>query len=167
MRLSSLTIGTDSGCDVRLDPAACQRVSRNHAVIFMDDVSRHFELINYSEFGSCVNGVMFACELRRPSPPSPPGAEGVGAALRDAVRRRDTQPFRISGNLTAPLAGERRCGCRVGAGAGVGAGGAGAWEGSALVPHGALLQFGCQMFVFSITDAIDPAPDLTTDAAAV
>ncbi|XP_075983534.1 uncharacterized protein LOC142981473 [Anticarsia gemmatalis] len=150
MRLSSLTIGTDSGCDVRLDPIACRRVSRNHAVIFMDEVSRHFELINYSEFGTSVNGVMFACEL----PPAASDAGDVADTLRDIVRDRATQPIRITGNLTAPLASEAWCRCpsreppR-----------AGAWEGSALVPHGALLQFGCQLYVFSVTDALAHPPD--------
>uniref|UniRef100_A0A2A4JBM7 FHA domain-containing protein n=1 Tax=Heliothis virescens TaxID=7102 RepID=A0A2A4JBM7_HELVI len=42
MRLSSLSVGADSGCDVRLDARACRNVSRHHAVIFMDEVCAHF-----------------------------------------------------------------------------------------------------------------------------
>lgn len=173
MRLSSLSIGSDSGCDVRLDPSACQHVSRNHAVIFMDEVSRHFELINYSEWGSCVNGVLYTCDVLRAGAAGAepePGQAGQGAqpdlqdselradALRHIVRHRLTEPLRINGNLTVPLPGEASCRC-----ARAPRGSEGAWEGSALVPHGALLQFGCQTFVFSITDALSLPEDTSED----
>lgn len=157
MRLSTLTVGTDSGCDVRLDASSCRRVSRNHAVIFHDEVSRHFELINYSEFGSVVNGVLFACEVHRPAPDVP--ACDVTDMLRDVVRHRAAEPIRINGNLTSPLPNEWWCRCPTSE-----VPSAGAWEGSALVPHGALLQFGCQMYVFSITDALSPAYSETSDS---
>lgn len=55
-------------------------------------MSRHFELINYSEFGSCVNGVVYACDVRRGAA-EPAGAD-VTRALRDIVRHRDTDPIR-------------------------------------------------------------------------
>ncbi|KAJ8713167.1 hypothetical protein PYW08_008471 [Mythimna loreyi] len=162
MRLSSLTIGTDSGCDVRLDAGACSRTSRNHAVIFMDEVSRHFELINYSEWGSCVNGVLYACDVQQRDAPSDeaPQADVRAAALRDIVRPRMREPLRINGNLTSPLADSPRCRCSAAPPPT-----AGAWEGSALVPHGALLQFGCQAFVFSITDALAFPYEVTTEDA--
>ncbi|KAJ0172882.1 hypothetical protein K1T71_011058 [Dendrolimus kikuchii] len=167
MRLSSLSVGTDSGCDVRLDAALCRCVSRNHAVIFMDEVSRHFELINYSEWGTKVNGVVYACDVGgagglgaagEAGGDPPPAEADAGAdrqrpeadALRAIVRHRVAEPQRLNGNLTCPPAwGEAGCGCPPRGPRPTG----GAWEGSALVPHGALLQFGCLMFVFSITDA--------------
>lgn len=163
MRLSSLSVGTDSGCDVRLDARACRNVSRHHAVIFMDEVSRHFELINYSEWGTCVNGVLYACDVTAPDAArdvtaadgtrdvsGPDAARDVTAPadlLRDVVRHRMREPLKINGNLTTPLPDEQPCRCPSSPPLS-----AGAWEGSALVPHGALLQFGCLPFVFSITD---------------
>ncbi|XP_063896394.1 PHD finger protein 12 isoform X2 [Helicoverpa armigera] len=163
MRLSSLSVGTDSGCDVRLDARACRNVSRHHAVIFMDEVSRHFELINYSEWGTCVNGVLYACDVTAPDAArdvtaadgtrdvsGPDAARDVTAPadlLRDVVRHRMREPLKINGNLTIPLPDEQPCRCPSSPPLS-----AGAWEGSALVPHGALLQFGCLPFVFSITD---------------
>ncbi|XP_026314597.1 PHD finger protein 12 [Hyposmocoma kahamanoa] len=143
MRLSRLSVGSDSGCDVVLDANSCRCVSRRHATIFYDEVSRQFELINYSEWGSCVNGVLFACDVAA-RPPPPDLREG---AVRDIVRRRMPRPLRLNGDLTSPTPQEKRCACpdsppRTAA-----------WEGSALVPHGALLQFGCRMYVFSITDS--------------
>ncbi|XP_041971863.1 PHD finger protein 12 [Aricia agestis] len=134
MRLSSLRVGSAGGSGVPLDPA-CRRVSRTHAVIFCDEVTGHFELINYSEWGTAVNGVLYACELRdEPAPDQP------------LILGRTPPPKRISGPL---LTGAANGVCECGAGR---APATRAWEGSALVPHGALLQFGCRRYVFSITD---------------
>lgn len=162
MRLSSLTVGSDSGCDVTLDPALCRCVSRNHAVIFMDEVSGHFELINYSEFGSRVNGVLYTCDPLAAAPaPAPAADDALPRALRDVVKQKDSPLDRIKGDITEPTSWCSACSCGAGAGAA-----AGAWEGSALVPHGALLQFGCRLYVFSITDAKPfPYEQIITDPA--
>lgn len=64
MRYRSLTIGTGPGNDVVLGLyGQCGRLSNKHAVIFYDDVTRYYELLNYSEFGSEVNGQMYSCDL--------------------------------------------------------------------------------------------------------
>ncbi|XP_037292564.1 PHD finger protein 12 [Manduca sexta] len=144
MRLSSLWVGSDSGCDVRLDASHCRRVSRNHAVIFVDEVSGHFELINYSEWGTRVNGVMYTCDATLCASHEPGDHDETRtAALRDLLRRREPPQ---QNKLNAVWTGAPECMC---AGTWTTAG---AWEGSALVPHGALLQFGCLMYVFCITD---------------
>ncbi|KAI8442499.1 hypothetical protein MSG28_005988 [Choristoneura fumiferana] len=39
MRLSRLTFGADSGCDVVLDPAQCRYVSPRHATVFYDEAA--------------------------------------------------------------------------------------------------------------------------------
>ncbi|XP_053617411.1 PHD finger protein 12 [Plodia interpunctella] len=149
MRLSMLSIGTDSGCDVRLSSPTCQALSRRHAVIFMDEVTRHFELINYSEWGSCVNGVLYACDA------TPHTEDGGGAAAESAAERAEADEAEARAQAVRDIvsngnrAGSRRtdksarlrCGCATPR--------ARAWEGAALVPHAALLQFGCLRFVFS------------------
>ncbi|CAG4933882.1 unnamed protein product [Colias eurytheme] len=139
MRLSSLTIGTHGECGLQLDPT-CRHASGRHAIIFRDEVTNHFELINYSEWGSCVNGVMYASDLSHYGD-EPEEKNGELAGLI-----KKTKPaFKLNGALTAP-SGPADCAC------GTGAPPSAAWEGSALVPHGALLQFGCLRYVFSITD---------------
>lgn len=60
-------------------------------------MSRHFELINYSEFGSIVNGVMYACDVTGSAAPPPAvedETEARAAALRDIVRDRMPKPQR-------------------------------------------------------------------------
>ncbi|KAI5642217.1 PHD finger protein 12 MRG binding domain-containing protein [Phthorimaea operculella] len=145
MRLSRLTVGSDSGCDVVLDHTKCRHVSPRHATIFYDEVTQHFELINYSEWGSLVNGVVYTCDVSLAAP-APVQDDARVMAVRDIVAKRP-QP-KLNGLLSSDRApAGHPCTCPASPLP------SGAWEGSALVPHGALLQFGCQMFVFSITDA--------------
>lgn len=92
MRYRSLTIGTDYGCQLQLKPARrCARLSKHHASIFFDEVrpdqatmpstssktnlnfsvspfrihqvTKVYELLNYSEFGSEVNGQLYSCDF--------------------------------------------------------------------------------------------------------
>lgn len=64
MRYRSLTIGTGPGNDVILGLyGKCGRISTKHAVIFYDEVTRYYELLNYSEHGTEVNGQMYSCNL--------------------------------------------------------------------------------------------------------
>ncbi|CAH0714029.1 unnamed protein product, partial [Brenthis ino] len=156
MRRAALRVGSDSACDLVLD-ARCRRVSPRHAVIFCDEVTQHFELINYSEWGSRVNGVLYACDLSRDARPSEAPAPGASApapgapdaapdpearadALRQIVRNRYRKPPRLNGSLTKPIEEETECKCPSAPPPA-----SAAWEGSALVPHGALLQFGCRI----------------------
>ncbi|KAI8442498.1 hypothetical protein MSG28_005987 [Choristoneura fumiferana] len=81
------------------------------------------------------------------APASPPrDGDARAQAVRDVVSRRATSAprQRLNGSLCSLPAA---CRCAPAADA------PGAWEGSALVDHGALLQFGCLMFVFSVADA--------------
>ncbi|CAG9559357.1 unnamed protein product [Danaus chrysippus] len=145
MRGSSLVAGVDSVCDLRLDPVCC-KVSEIHARIFSDEVTGHFELINYSEWGTRVNGVLYATDVTQTRIADEDDERTED--LREIVRGRRGRMTRISGPLTEATSGGG-CSCSM---KGAAPGEGGAWEGSALLPHGALIQFGCQMYVFSITD---------------
>lgn len=85
MRYRNLSIGTDHGCQLQLKPTRrCARLSSHHASIFFDEVStasrplffplihsfafvrqvtKVYELLNYSEFGSEVNGQLYSCDF--------------------------------------------------------------------------------------------------------
>lgn len=147
MRLSRLSIGKDSHCDVCLPPT-CRYISNQHALIFYDDITRHFEIMNYSEWGTRVNGVLYTCDIDQalPPPQEVDDAESKADAVREIAKRRMPHTPRINGDLTK---GDPHQNCQCGT---ISRDTKGAWEGSALLQHGSLLQFGCHMFVFSITD---------------
>lgn len=64
MRYRNFTIGYGHENDLDLSRFGnCSFVSNKHAVVFFDDVTKQFELMNYSDFGSEVNGQMFCCDF--------------------------------------------------------------------------------------------------------
>lgn len=91
MRYRSLTIGTAPGSHVQLRKVShCPYISNKHATIFYDDVSlppfhrkkgdrtsslfqvtQTYELLNYSEFGTEVNGQWYTCDFTEHVPPRP------------------------------------------------------------------------------------------------
>lgn len=75
---------------------------------FINQVSRHFELINYSEWGSCVNGVLYTCDVLRAGAAGAepePGQAGQGAQpdLQDSELRADALRHIVRHRLTEPL----------------------------------------------------------------
>ncbi|XP_020802673.1 PHD finger protein 12 isoform X2 [Drosophila serrata] len=167
MRYRSLYIGygghyspsTTLGQTETVDLSAigyCCRISPQHAIIFYDEFSKSYELINYSEFGTEVNGQVYACDLTDRTPTHagkrmrPDDAElkrRVDDLLdkrRHILRQFETK--RSGQNKLAPIV-KPACRCT---NAGPVPMVAGAWEGSAVLAHGSLLRFGCLSFVFSV-----------------
>ena len=64
MRYRSFAIGYGAENDLDLSKfGTCAYVSPKHAIVFYDDVTKQFELLNYSEFGTEVNGQLFCCDF--------------------------------------------------------------------------------------------------------
>ena len=64
VRYRSLSVGSGADNDLNLDRHGyCAFVSGQHATIFFDDTARRFELLNYSEHGTVVEGVLYACNF--------------------------------------------------------------------------------------------------------
>ncbi|XP_035776337.1 PHD finger protein 12-like [Anopheles albimanus] len=64
MSYRSFTIGSGPGNDVTLAKYGdCCCTSSRHAIIFYDEVTQMFELINYSEYGTEVNGQLYGCDF--------------------------------------------------------------------------------------------------------
>lgn len=79
MRYRDFNIGYGSENNLDLSRfGECAFVSPKHAVVFFDDVTKQFELMNYSEYGSEVNGQIFCCDFtehqleENDSPPASP-----------------------------------------------------------------------------------------------
>lgn len=68
-------IGLSSEMDICLkDYGHCNYLSSQHACIFYDKVADEYELINYSDHGSIVDGVLLCCDFAERRPPEPPAA---------------------------------------------------------------------------------------------
>lgn len=42
---------------------SCERVSTRHATIYYDQIRSRWELLNYGEYGTLVNGVVYGCDI--------------------------------------------------------------------------------------------------------
>lgn len=171
MRYRSLTIGSGAGSDLELtNYGQCSQISKKHAIIFYDDATREFELLNYSEFGSELNGQLYSCDLSE-RPVEPKGIpvknseptqneiktlyENVREILdkRRGIKRSNYYQSFEHLKMAAPELPICNCKARNPLIAG--------WEGTGLIPHGSLLKFGCISFVFSITDRKDDLRDVS------
>ncbi|XP_004524939.1 PHD finger protein 12 [Ceratitis capitata] len=158
MRYRNINIGSgQTSADVNLSLIGhCSRISPKHATIFYDDFTKTYELINYSEFGTEVNGQLYSCDFtdHGPTPAKKLKNEDVELQKRvqeilDKRRGIQRQHYIIDKNsrMAPPMKSECKC--------------AmvqeppmlpGAWEGTAILTHGSLIRFGCLAFVFSIPE---------------
>lgn len=64
MSYRTLSIGSGAENDVVLTSYAhCNFISDRHAVIFFDEETKKYELLNYSEHGTIVDNVLFSCDF--------------------------------------------------------------------------------------------------------
>uniref|UniRef100_A0A336N2C3 CSON011033 protein n=1 Tax=Culicoides sonorensis TaxID=179676 RepID=A0A336N2C3_CULSO len=166
MRYRSISIGTGIGNDLNLLlHGKCCRASNKHAVIFYDEITRYYELLNYSEFGTEVNGQLYSLNLKKYKPLPPPGvpdsviksneeAEKNAQEIIDKRRKINREKYGLDENATMPAPPVPICKCLERPYLCEG------WEGTALLSHGSLLKFGCISFVFSIVDYDSGIEDL-------
>ncbi|XP_011506236.1 PREDICTED: PHD finger protein 12 [Ceratosolen solmsi marchali] len=161
MTCKTLNIGTGCESDLLLGRyGSCSFISPKHAVIFFDETTNRYELLNYSEHGTTVDNVLYSCNYSM----HPIDVDYVDATKdghssktkdHDAVEvikqiaNRNT-PIAIDG---APV---KQCTCkcanrreRRNSSDCIDQG----WEGSAMVDHGSILTFGCLTFVFSVVNS--------------
>eukprot|EP00090_Calanus_glacialis_P019103 TRINITY_DN29443_c0_g1_i1.p1 TRINITY_DN29443_c0_g1~~TRINITY_DN29443_c0_g1_i1.p1 ORF type:complete len:772 (+),score=286.60 TRINITY_DN29443_c0_g1_i1:49-2364(+) len=128
MQYRSLSVGVGGGAGLDLARYGhCNYLSARHATIFYDELSAQYELINYSQHGTMVDEVLYSLDTM-----------GVAARYPEYKAKNPVEVMaRRVGEKTVGgcyCEGEGRSGC----------------EGSALLHHGSLVQFGCLQFVFSV-----------------
>lgn len=159
MPYRTLTIGSGADMDVCLTNFGhCNFVSSKHACIFYDEMSKHYELLNYSEHGTTVDNVLYSCDFsdkRTPLPPSSPAVAALRGRLSAASAATIPSPTshttRSHTTSASPPQSRRPCSCKASSSSLIGGGGAG-WEGTALLHHGSHIKLGCFQFVFSVTE---------------
>ena len=141
MRYRSLSIGLGSGLGLDLGQFGhCNFVSPKHATIFYDELSDCYELLNYSQHGTRVDGVLYSLDTAAVAARFPAkkmrGQDGSG----DPVMASG-QSYEAGGcYCEAARSAEAVSGC----------------ESSALLRQGSMVQMGCLQFVFSVTEAGRP-----------
>ncbi|CAH0548546.1 unnamed protein product [Brassicogethes aeneus] len=93
MRYRILNIGKGSANDVDLERFGhCNFISPKHAVIFYDECTKHYELLNYSTHGTHVNNVQYsndvAVERHRPPTSADAKLASVELAVRDIIDKK-------------------------------------------------------------------------------
>ncbi len=142
-------------------------VSSKHAVLYFDQHSQTYEMINYSEHGTAIDGSVYALATRR-VPASPHvirdrmnakcrntedrGNCGCQVSLAEALFevRKQEEEEKLDSEKNASESKEHweaREAC----------------ENSALLRHGSHLRFGCLQFVFSVTEYTDSQEEKKED----
>ncbi|XP_012136148.1 uncharacterized protein LOC100880135 isoform X2 [Megachile rotundata] len=150
----TLTIGSGPNCDLVLSNYGnCSFTSSKHAIIFFDESTKRYELLNYSEYGTMVDNVLYSCnysgvveqvkeetdDKTQLLSKEQETTEAVKAIIKEKVLSQElTERKKVlcKCNLTKYETKNKDC-LEEG------------WEGSAIVAHGSTLAFGCLMFVFN------------------
>ncbi|KAJ8984140.1 hypothetical protein NQ317_017790 [Molorchus minor] len=87
MRYRVLNVGKGSANDVDLDKFGyCNFIVAKHAVIFYDEYTKHYELINYSPYGTYVNNVLYSNNIATKRPDLNVSSEEKSSNLEMQVR---------------------------------------------------------------------------------
>ncbi|XP_057663735.1 PHD finger protein 12 isoform X1 [Diorhabda carinulata] len=158
MRYRVLNVGKGSANEVNLEKFGyCNNIVPKHAVIFYDEYTKHFELINYAPHGTYVNNILYSNNICTKRPDLLASNEEKSANIEMQVRdiidkkRKVSRPRKSSfeSKMSAVDCIERLECCCANSPDDLKKG----WEGSAILNHGSLLRFGCVSFVFSIVES--------------
>nr|XP_029719204.1 PHD finger protein 12-like [Aedes albopictus] len=180
MRYRSLSIGSGQGNDVQLSRyGTCRFVSDKHATIFYDEVTKMFELLNYSEFGTVVNGQLFTCDFTdhsvevKPEPPADGGHHHHSTKKSkkddhdDSNKDKKLDKQKVRQDVLSLMDKSRHCQrekydflsstsmadiTHTGCDCVSENPKISGWEGTAILYQGAVIKFGCLTFVFTITN---------------
>ncbi|XP_054710303.1 PHD finger protein 12-like [Uloborus diversus] len=155
----SLHLGIGADMDVCFtNYGHCNFVSTKHASVFYDEVTKHYELLNYSSFGTTVDNILYSPDVGE----RVFEAESSSNTLSHSIRKAAKSSKRLAELPSPPEEDEkpamiprgkqgRPCGCITGSSKPSEEISNG-WEGTAILHHGSYIKCGCLQFVFSITE---------------
>ncbi|XP_071946284.1 PHD finger protein 12-like [Antedon mediterranea] len=149
MRYRSFSIGSGSDMDLCLPSFGnCNYMSAKHACIFYDELSRQYELLNYSDHGTMVDNVLYSCDFTEKATTS----SETDNLLQFNTVKKEQKPDEKKQMFNINSSFDKVCNCKTSKSTFVGGNGAG-WEGTAILHHGSCIQIGCLKFLFSVTEA--------------
>jgi len=146
------TVGLD-GCQVNLSSAGvCRSVSAHQATIYFDKVSQRFELLNYNPLGSKVDGILYGMDRgSRKRNEFGTDSTSADAQVREYLKSvgvgvAETEMVSMAEPSLASVLSTASCQCDTRIDTSLFQSG---WDGSAILRHGSLIEFGCLKFVFA------------------
>lgn len=92
-----LTLGMCNSADVNLEYYGdCKYASARHAVIFYDEVTECFELVNYSEYGTHVDGVLYNHDVQHILKENQSVTDNIKALVKEKKKIVSFVSFHIS-----------------------------------------------------------------------
>ncbi|XP_012274654.1 PHD finger protein 12 [Orussus abietinus] len=158
MVYKTLTIGTGSNCDLVLSRyGTCNCTSAKHAVIFFDETTLRYELLNYSEYGTIVDNVLYSCDYTSLgfTQESDTKIEDSISSTKEQDASEDIKRIVYQRRKCLPEGRHKQVLCKCSKSVNnndvfLEEG----WEGTAVITHGSILRFGCLTFVFSSVDML-------------
>ncbi|XP_011694114.1 PREDICTED: PHD finger protein 12-like [Wasmannia auropunctata] len=159
MTRRTFVIGNGPNCDLVLSNyGSCGFTSSKHAVIFFDEVTRRYELLNYSEHGTIVDHVLYSCDCTRVLEEQMKEEktdkvmyvtkEEETSDIIKTILRKDEAAYLEEYAHTDDIL----CKCNIKGDARINEHLEEGWEGSAIIAHGSTISFGCLTFIFNTLD---------------
>ncbi|KAL2720914.1 PHD finger protein 12 isoform X1 [Vespula squamosa] len=154
MTHKTMIIGNGPNCDLVLSSYGnCSFISSKHAVIFFDEATNRYELLNYSEYGTIVDNVLYSCNYAEEFESDNKDDSDDSKIISKEQETSEMVKAIIYKETTAPSQNTSKkglCKCstkyqEVKKSDHLEEG----WEGSAIIAHGSILSFGCLTFVFN------------------
>ncbi|XP_070525542.1 PHD finger protein 12 isoform X2 [Cardiocondyla obscurior] len=157
MTRRTFVIGNGPNCDLVLSNyGSCGFTSSKHAVIFFDEVTKHYELLNYSEYGTMVDHVLYSCDYTRVLEEQikedktdkmiyVTKEEETSDIIKTILHKEETVCLEEYSHTDNKIL----CKCSIKRNTRINEHIEEGWEGSAIIAHGSTISFGCLMFVFN------------------
>ncbi|RTG81435.1 uncharacterized protein DC041_0008750, partial [Schistosoma bovis] len=185
MHYRQLTVGTSPDCHLclanynlsLLNNQKCSFISQHHATIFYDDWTQHYELINYSEYGTRSSDLVHRVRnLIKTAPKELSPNYQTSSVISELC---DSPPKRLMKMLSKRHEDLSHmtsiCDCtslhftqndkflvdKTDSSFDLITG----WEGSAILRHGSMIQFGCYKFIFSLVNHSLPSYPSSTSSS--
>ncbi|XP_072752177.1 PHD finger protein 12 [Anoplolepis gracilipes] len=153
----TFVIGNGPNCDLVLSNYGnCGFTSSKHAIIFFDEATKHYELLNYSEYGTMVDNVLYSCdytnsleeqikEEKTNKITSVTKEEETSEIIKTILHKKETTCLQEHAHKNDKIS----CKCDTKRDTRAIEHLEEGWEGSAIISHGSTITFGCLMFVFN------------------
>ncbi|XP_029168539.1 PHD finger protein 12 isoform X2 [Nylanderia fulva] len=152
----TFVIGNGSNCNLVLSNYGnCGYTSSKHAIIFFDEATQRYELLNYSEYGTMVDNVLYSCDYTRvledqvkeekTNKVTNIKEEEPSEMIKTILHKKETTCLQEHAHKNDKIL----CKCNTKYNTRNAEHLEEGWEGSAIIAHGSTITFGCLTFVFN------------------